>query len=279
MALHELDPVNFDADDSEDEPVSRPPRRSPRRGVYVLPSLFTVLNLLCGYYAILETFRGGAGDMDNAAKAIGAAIVFDALDGRIARLTHTNSEFGKQFDSLADVVSFGIAPAFLAFGWGVKGVMLGQSFAAVHVVQLGWVCSFAFVIFCAWRLARFNIGMAGGAKYFVGLPTPAAAGGIAAVVHAMWNPIEDWRKSLVWVLLVLLLGFLMASKVRYYNFKGVNWGRRRTSLAVVAMALIIAAIFRYSEATLLLLATVYILHGLVVEVLRKLRHRTSAHPA
>lgn len=277
MALHESEPVNFEEDD---ESASTPARKALRRGVYVLPSFFTVLNLLCGYYAILETFRGGAGDMDNAAKAIGAAIVFDALDGRIARITHTNSEFGKQFDSLADVVSFGIAPAFLAFGWGVKGVMLdGQSWAAVHVVQLGWVCSFAFVIFCAWRLARFNIGMAGGKRYFVGLPTPAAAGGIAAVVHAMWNPIEDWRKSLVWVLLVLLLGFLMASKVRYYNFKGVNWGRKRTSLAVVAMALIVAAIFRYSEATLLAIATVYILHGIVLEVLRKFRHRASAHPA
>ena len=277
MALHESEPVNFEEDS---QPVSGPARKTLRRGVYVLPSFFTVLNLLCGYYAILETFRGGAGDMDNAARAIGAAIVFDALDGRIARLTHTNSEFGKQFDSLADVVSFGVAPAFLAFGWGVKGVMLdGQSWAAVHVVQLGWVCSFAFVIFCAWRLARFNIGMAGGKKYFVGLPTPAAAAGIAAVVHAMWNPIEDWWKALVWVLLVLLLGFLMASKVRYYNFKGVNWGRKRTSLAVVAMSLIVAAIFRYSEATLLAIAAVYILHGIVLEVLRKFRHRASAHPA
>jgi CDP-diacylglycerol---serine O-phosphatidyltransferase len=253
MAIHELDPVDLDSE----EP--RPARNGRlRHGVYILPSFFTVLNLLCGYYAILETFRGGVGDMDNAARAIGAAIVFDIIDGRIARLTHTNSEFGKQFDALADMVSFGIAPSFLAFGWGVKGVMLG-SFMAVHIVQLGWVASFAFVIFCAWRLARFNIGMAGGSRYFVG--------------------IEDWRKSLVWVLLVLLLGFLMASKVRYYNFKGVNWGRRRTSLAVVAMALIVAAIFRYSEATLLALASVYVLHGLVLEVLRKVRHRTSARPA
>lgn len=249
-----------------------------RHGVYILPSFFTVLNLLCGYYAILETFRGGAGDMDNAARAIGYAILFDALDGRIARATGTNSEFGKQFDSLADVVSFGIAPAFLAFGWGVKGVMLG-SFIAEHIVQLGWVASFAFVIFCAWRLARFNIGQAGGSRYFVGLPTPAAAGAIAAIVHAMWNPIEDWRKSLVWVLLVLLLGFLMASKVRYYNFKGINWGRRRTSLAVVAMALIVAAIFRYSEGTLLIIASAYVLHGLVLEILRKTRRRPSTNPA
>ena len=275
MAIHEIEPMDFDVEEHE-----TPRNRRLRHGVYILPSFFTVLNLLCGYYAILETFRGGAGDMDNAARAIGYAIVFDAFDGWVARATKSSSEFGKQFDSLADVVSFGIAPAFLAFGWGVKGVMLeGRSFMAVHVVQLGWVCSFAFVIFCAWRLARFNIGMAGGSRYFVGLPTPAAAGAIAAIVHAMWNPIEDWRKSLVWVLLVLLLGFLMASKVRYYNFKGVNLGRRRTSLAVVAMALILAAIVRYSEATLLLVASVYVLHGLLLELLRRLRRRTSAHPA
>ncbi|MGH9709296.1 MAG: CDP-alcohol phosphatidyltransferase family protein, partial [Candidatus Acidiferrales bacterium] len=159
------------------------------------------------------------------------------------------------------------------------GVVVAQSIFAPYIVQLGWLASFVFVIFCAWRLARFNIGMAGGSKYFVGLPTPAGAGAIAAVVHAMWNPIEDWRKSLVWVLLVFLLGFLMASKVRYYNFKGVNWGRRRTSLAVVGMALIVAAIFRYSEATLLLIATVYVAHGLVIEALRKVRHRTVSHPA
>ena len=274
MATDEIKPLDFESHER------RPIRNGRlRRGVYMLPSLFTVLNLLCGYYAILETFRGGAGDMDNAARAIGAAIVFDSLDGRIARITGTNSDFGKQFDSLADVVSFGVAPAFLAFGWGVKGVVIGQSFFAPYIVQLGWVASFAFVIFCAWRLARFNIGMAGGSKYFVGLPTPAGAGAIAAVVHAMWNPIEDWRKSLVWVLLVLLLGFLMASKVRYYNFKGVNWGRRRTSLAVVGMALILAAIFRYSEATLLLIATVYVAHGIVIEALRKLRRRPVSHSA
>lgn len=272
MATDEIKSLEFEAD----EPRSARDSKL-RRGAYMLPSLFTVLNLLCGYYAILETFRGGAGDMDNAAKAIGAAIVFDSLDGRVARLMHANSEFGKQFDSLADVVSFGVAPAFLAFGWGVKGVVTGESFFAPYIVQLGWLASFVFVIFCAWRLARFNIGMAGGSKYFVGLPTPGAAGAVAAVVHAMWNPIEDWRKSLVWVLLVFLFGFLMASKVRYYNFKGINWGRRRTSLAVVAMALIVAAIFRYSEATLLLIATVYVLHGLVIELLRKVRHRTVSH--
>ncbi|HEV2340200.1 MAG TPA: CDP-alcohol phosphatidyltransferase family protein [Candidatus Acidoferrales bacterium] len=269
MAIHEMKPVNYG-----DEGTPRRRNHRLRHGVYLLPSFFTVLNLLCGYYSIIETLRGGAGDMDNAARAIGFAILFDALDGPIARATNTNSEFGKQFDSLADVVSFGIAPAFLAFGWGVRGVMLSQSAAAPHVVQLGWLACFSFVAFCAWRLARYNIGMAGGSRYFVGLQTPAAAGVIAAVVHAMWNPIEDWRKSVVWILLVVVLGLLMASKIRYYKIS-VDWGRRQPSLAVVMMALIVAAIFRYSEVTLLVIAFAYLLHGIVIEVWRRMRHRPA----
>lgn len=273
MAVHEMKPVGYGAE-------VPPRRRNPklRHGVYLLPSFFTVLNLLCGYYAILETLRGGAGDMDNAARAIGLAILFDALDGLIARATGTTSEFGKQFDSLADIVSFGIAPAFLAFGWGIRGVMLSQSAAAPHIVQIGWLACFTFVVFCAWRLARYNIGMAGGSRYFIGLQTPAAAGVIAACVHAMWNPIEDWRKSLVWVALVIFLALLMASKVRYYKIS-VDWGRRQPSLAVVVMALIVAAVIKYSEATLLLLAFVYLLHGIVLEVWRKLRHKPASTAA
>lgn len=273
MAIHEIKPMSYGAD----EPARRRNHKL-RHGVYLLPSFFTVLNLLCGYYAIIETLHGGAGDMDNAARAIGLAILFDALDGPIARATNTNSEFGKQFDSLADVVSFGIAPAFLAFGWGIRGVMLSQSAAAPHVVQIGWLACFSFVVFCAWRLARYNIGMAGGTRHFVGLQTPAAAGMIAASVHAMWNPIEDWRKSVVWILLVVFLGLLMASKVRYYKIS-VDWGRRQPSLAVVLMALIVAAVFKYSEVTLLALAVIYLLHGIVLEVWRRMRHRPASPSA
>jgi CDP-diacylglycerol--serine O-phosphatidyltransferase len=274
MAIHEIKPMGY----GSDEPAPRRRNHKLRHGVYLLPSFFTVLNLLCGYYAILETLRGGAGNMDHAALAILLAILFDAMDGPVARLTGTNSEFGKQFDSLADVVSFGIAPAFLAFGWGVRGVMLSQSPAAPHVVQLGWLASFAFVVFCAWRLARYNIGLAGASRYFIGLQTPAAAGVIAVFVHAMWNPIEDWRKSLVWSALVIFLGLLMASKVRYYKIS-LDWGRRQPSLAVVLMALIAASVLMYSEATLLALAVVYLLHGIVLEVLRKVRRRPASPAA
>src|SRR6202162_6366216 len=176
-----------------------------RRGIFLLPSLFTVANLLCGYYATVASLVGGREDFDHAAKAIGLAILFDSLDGRVARLTGTNTEFGVQFDSLADVVSFGVAPAILAYAWGIRSVT-GMGTEALHQLGLfGWVCCLFFLICCAWRLARFNVkGMApGGSKYFVGIPPPAAAGVIAALVHAFHRagPLQDWRWSVAWLLM------------------------------------------------------------------------------
>ena len=154
-----------------------------RRGIFLLPSLFTGANLLCGYYAVVASLAGGWEDFDHAAKAIGLAILFDSLDGRVARMTGTNTEFGVQFDSLADVVSFGIAPAVMAFAWGVRSLPDQGSQRFELISQLGWVFCLAFLICCAWRLARFNVqGMApGGSKNFVGMPTPAAAGVIAGI--------------------------------------------------------------------------------------------------
>ena len=145
-----------------------------RRGVYLLPSAFTVGNLLCGFYAVLATVKGEIVDLDYAARAIGFAIVFDAFDGFVARATNTNTEFGKQLDSLADMVSFGIAPAILAYTWGVRTIAQSDIPEARHIYDLAWLVSLAFALCCAWRLARFNVqGMApGGLKYFVGMPCP-----------------------------------------------------------------------------------------------------------
>src|SRR3977135_1226278 len=158
-----------------------------RRGVFLISAAFTSANLLFGYYAIVASLVGTPDDFNHAAKAIGLAILFDSLDGRVARMTGTNTEFGVQFDSLADVVSFGVAPAVLAYAWGIRSVS-DMSAEALHLLGLfGRVCCLFFLICCAWRLARFNVkGMApGGSKYFVGMPTPAAAGMIAAVGHAL----------------------------------------------------------------------------------------------
>src|ERR1700743_1292212 len=166
-----------------------------RRGIFLLPGMFTVGNLLCGYYACVAAAtslgleHSAPGDpFDRAAKAIGLAMVFDALDGRVARLTGTNTEFGVQFDSLADVVTFGIAPSLLAVTWGVRNLPgLDSTQGIQQIAHLGWWFCLAFAVCCAWRLARFNVqGMApGGSKYFVGMPTPAAAGVIGGTVHAV----------------------------------------------------------------------------------------------
>ncbi len=252
-----------------------------RRGIYLLPSLFTVANLLCGYYAVMATLKGSVVDMDNAACAIGFAVLFDSMDGWLARATGSNTEFGKQLDSLADMISFGIAPAFLAFAWGVRGLLQGEAGPGRHVYPLGWVVGFAFVICCAWRLARFNVhGMApGSSRYFVGMPTPAAAGMIAAIVHAWKNPLEDWRWALAWLALVAALAALMASTVRHYSFKDLPWTRKQRSLAIVPLALLFIFILRYSEEMLLLIAGSYTLSGVTLHVVRALRHRLVSRHA
>lgn len=250
-----------------------------RRGIYLLPSLCTVANLVCGYYAIMATLKGAPSDFDKAAQAIGFAILLDMLDGFIARATGTSSEFGKQFDSLADVISFGMAPAFLAFAWGVRGVAVDGLAVERHVIQLGWLVSCAFVVCAAWRLARFNIqGMAPGMglRYFVGLPSPAAAALVAACIHAAKDPVTDWRFALGWLAIVATAAMLMLSTVRYKSFKDLAWFRRQPSVLVVALALLVAAIIYYSEQTLLLMAGSYVAAGLAVHLVRFLRHRLAA---
>src|SRR5580704_6267211 len=155
-----------------------PERVSLRSGLFIIPSLFTLGNIFCGYYAVLSAHRG---HYDNAALAIGVGVILDGLDGRIARLTKTTSDFGLELDSLADFATFGIAPAMLAFSWGLGSFDKTQGSMVHHVTQFGWFATFAFVICGALRLARFNIQSkrpqeTAPKRYFVGLPIPAGAG-------------------------------------------------------------------------------------------------------
>jgi CDP-diacylglycerol--serine O-phosphatidyltransferase len=252
-----------------------------RRGIFILPSLMTGANLLCGYYASIAALMGGREDFDHAAKAIGIAILFDSLDGRIARMTGTNTEFGVQFDSLADVVSFGIAPAILAYAWGYRNLaaVSGDSFLG----HFAWLCCLSFLICSAWRLARFNVkGMEpGGNKNFVGMPTPAAAGVVAAIVHAChWlGPIGDQKWSYAWFVLLPVLGVLMTSTVRYYSFKDVPWARKQSSVFIILVVMFVGIIWRYSEYALVILAGTYAMAGIVLHILRLFRHRTGARTA
>src|SRR5579864_746420 len=236
MEFNDLDPIG-----REEEPRRLFRNHRLRRGIYILPSVFTVANLLCGYYAILATLDGRPSDFDNAAFAIGIALVLDSLDGRVARAMGTNSEFGKEFDSLADVISFGVAPAFLGYVWGVRSAAAANAPDWAHLMQLGWLIGFFYLVCCAWRLARFNIqGMAPGSnRFFVGMPTPAAAAAIAATVHFFQAPISDTPFSILWLLWIAVLGVLMSSTIRHYSFKDIQWTRRRPSLAVVLIALLI----------------------------------------
>jgi len=256
-------------------------RIKPRRGIFLLPAAFTSANLLCGYYAVVAALNGTVSDFDHAARAIGLAILFDSLDGRVARLTGTNTEFGVQFDSLADVVSFGIAPAVLAYAWGFRSVMPTAAVNVELLGQFGWIFCLGFLICCAWRLARFNVqGMApGGSKFFVGMPTPAAAGVVASLVHGFKVPLHDWRWSIAWFVLAAVLGLLMTSTIRYYSFKDIPWTKKQPSVTVIALLLLIAVIWRFSEVALVMFACTYAATGVALHFVRFFRHRLVSRHA
>lgn len=273
-----------------------PPDRRPRRVAYALPTLFTAGNIFLGYISILRSFRGamaaaaGAAGADAhfeiAAKAIGLAVLLDGLDGRIARLTNTVSDFGREMDSLADVISFGIAPAVLAFAWGVQFIDPGLNAGLRRqLFQAGYFCAFLFLLCGAARLARFNVQKnpipknpgRPDRKYFVGLPIPAAAAMVAAVVYASDSiPIQWWPFSVVWMLLLALLGFLMVSTWRYHSFKGISLLRPRTPLIIIPLAAFIYLVWNYSQPVLLLLSTLYVGSGIAIRIggiiRRHLRH-------
>jgi CDP-diacylglycerol--serine O-phosphatidyltransferase len=252
-----------------------------RRGIFLLPAMFTSANLLCGYYAVVAALSGTASDFDHAARAIGLAILFDSLDGRIARLTGTNTEFGVQFDSLADVVSFGIAPAVLAYAWGFRSVAPTNAINVEQLGQFGWILCLAFLICCAWRLARFNVqGMApGSSKFFVGMPTPAAAGVIASLVHGYKVPLHSWSWAIAWFLLTASLGALMTSTIRYYSFKDIPWTKKQPSLLIILLILMCAVVWKFSEIALVLLACTYAATGVALHFVRFFRHRLVSRPA
>jgi CDP-diacylglycerol--serine O-phosphatidyltransferase len=256
--------------------IKRPRNSKLRRGIFIIPSLFTVANLLCGYYACIASLIGGKENLDHGAKAIGLAILFDSLDGRVARMTGTNTEFGVQFDSLADVVSFGVAPAILAYVWGFGSFQSSRE--EEFLGHFAWLCCLTFLICCAWRLARFNVqGMApGGNKNFVGMPTPAAAGVVAAIIHfchLSWlGPIVNQHWAYIWFLLLPALGGLMTSTVRYSSFKDIPWTRKQPSLSIVALCLLVGIIWRYSEYALVIIACTYAIAGLTLHVVRYFRH-------
>ena len=262
------------------------PDRRPRRAAYALPTLFTAGNIFLGYLSILRSFRGvmlatsgAAGAAEHfgiAAKAIGAAFFLDGLDGRIARMTNTTSDFGREMDSLADVISFGIAPAVLAFAWGVQFVdtSLAESIRS-HLFRAGYFIAFLFLLCGAARLARFNVQKNPvprnpghpDRKYFVGLPIPAAAGMVAAVVFAFGGqPLAWWPLSVAWLALLVLLGFLMVCTWRYYSFKGINLNKPYTPLLFILLGGLIYGIWNWPQPVLLAMASAYVASGIAIRI-------------
>jgi CDP-diacylglycerol--serine O-phosphatidyltransferase len=245
-------------------PASRPPRRF-RRGAAILPSLFTTGNLFLGFWAIIKTLEGR---FVEAAPLIGGAIVLDMLDGRIARLTGTSSEFGGELDSLADVISFGVAPALLAYRW---------SFGAIP--RVGWLAAFFFLVCGTLRLARFNVQRHTDSRYFVGLPIPAAAGQVATLAFFAPEPVAERPYAFALVALVGLLGLLMVSTVRYRSFKSVDLRQRRSYVNVLGIVLLFLLVAVRPEISLLAAATGYTLSGPIGEAFGLLRRRGDPPPA
>lgn len=250
-------------------------RAQARRGMYVLPSAFTAGNIAIGYYAMVQSIRGMSAQdpaaFDRAALAIIFAMFFDALDGRIARMTNTESSFGRELDSLADVITFGVAPSFLAYLWGVKEIWSSPyPDVEARLMRFGLVICFLFLICGACRLARFNISVnpkpknpgRPGRKYFVGMPIPAGAGVIAAVVHfESGSPIHSMWLSAVWLGLIALVGFLMVSNWRFWSGKELDFSRRRPGRLLVLLALLVSVVIFESRYALMALAMVYLLSG------------------
>src|SRR5580700_1805841 len=262
-------------------PRRRQDDRRPRRmskGMYILPSLFTCGNMAAGFYAIVQVLYYAITNeywhLDYAAEAIGFAVLFDGLDGRIARMTGTSSDFGKELDSLADVITFGVAPAILAFTWGfhlMPSVALTEWLEwHIKLTQLGAIACFLFLIAGASRLARFNITNnpqpsnpgRPGKKYFVGMPIPAGAGVIAAVVHfASGDPLESWYTALTWFVMVMTVGYLMVSTWRFYSFKDIDFRSRHPFRLILFLAALFAGIWFFSGPVLFAVALLYMLSG------------------
>jgi len=276
------------------------PDRRPRKAAYALPTFFTAANLFLGFFAILKSIEGallaGRGQMgfnphfEMAAKVLGISIFCDGLDGRIARLTNTTSEFGKELDSLADMISFGIAPAVLACVWGFYFLDASTPEPLRHyIVEAGYFLVFILVLCGAARLARFNITLnakprnpgRADRKYFVGMPIPAAAGLIASVVYFFDSaPLHWWPAVCAWLGLIALLSYLMVCTWRYRSFKDTNLLRPRSPyLTLILLGMWIYAVVNFSHTTLLLMCVWYVGSGVVVRAVGLLRRHFFPHHA
>ncbi|GHT88258.1 CDP-diacylglycerol--serine O-phosphatidyltransferase [Betaproteobacteria bacterium] len=233
-----------------------PPPQHRRRGIYILPNLFTTAALFSGFFAIVQAMNHR---FEMAAIAIFVAMVFDGLDGRIARLTHTQSEFGAEYDSLSDMVCFGAAPALIVYEWALRGMS-----------KLGWIAAFIYCAGAALRLARFNTNIEViDKRYFQGLPSPAAAALIAGLVWIMFdNDIKGEDVSWLACILTIFAGVSMVSNVLFWSGKSFNLRKSVPFIVILALVLGFALVSFYPPGVLFALFIVYALSGYVAHALR-----------
>lgn len=234
-----------------------------RRGIYLLPNLFTTSALFSGFFAVVAGING---DFTAASVAIFIAMVLDGLDGRVARLTNTQSAFGAEYDSLSDMLSFGVAPGLVAFTWILQ-----------DIGKTGWVVAFLYVACAALRLARFNVQLGSvDKKWFIGLPSPSAAALIAATVWTFHSFDADALGfKLLMMLVVAAAGVLMVSNIRYYSFKDIDLKGPVPFVVLLAIVLGFVVISLEPSVMLLLLFGAYVASGPTLAVMRKLRHAPS----
>jgi len=235
-----------------------------RRGIYILPNLFTTAALFAGFYAIVQAMNGR---FEYSAIAIFVAMVLDGLDGRVARLTHTQSAFGAEYDSLSDMVSFGAAPSLVAYEWALKGMG-----------KLGWVAAFIYCAGAALRLARFNTNLeVVDKRYFQGLPSPAAAALVAGLVWVLQDLGFSGEEARWYACIVTIFaGVTMVSNIRYWSGKDINLRRSVPFFFIVAIALAFALVSSYPEGMLFALFLGYALSGYVLSAWRWLQQRRAA---
>jgi CDP-diacylglycerol---serine O-phosphatidyltransferase len=234
-------------------------RRRKGKGIYILPNLLTSISLFAAFYSMVSTVEG---KFTHAAVAIFISCIFDMLDGRVARLTHSSSRFGVEYDSLSDVIAFGVAPGLLAYMWGLKSQGFGR---------FGWLAAFLFVACGALRLARFNVQVDNAQKkQFLGLPIPAAAAVVAgAVLFYSWLGYTISPRSFTIPILIYILAFLMVSDVRYYSFKDMGYFKGRPFRSTMAAIMLLVIIFIEPEVTLFLIIAGYALSGPVYTLMTR----------
>lgn len=220
-----------------------------KRGIYLLPNLFTVASLFAGFFAIISALKG---NYDHAAIAIFIAMIMDSFDGRVARLTHTETAFGAEFDSITDMVSFGVAPALTMYNW-----------ILTPLGKFGWLAAFLYTVFTALRLARFNVQLGkGGKRYFQGLPSPAAA---AVIIGSVWVGLDlgisSHVFSVIFAIVTVITGILEVSNIRYRSFKDADLKNHVPFVVILAIALIIALVSIDPSKVLFVVAVVYAVSG------------------